>query len=190
MTIRMEKGDALLVVDVQNDFCPGGALPVEQGDAVVPVLNQLCEAARKGHIPVFASRDWHPKDHCSFTERGGQWPAHCIRHTPGAAFHPDLKLPNGTVIINKATESERDAYSAFDGTGLGERFKNAGIRRVWIGGLAQDVCVKASVLDARKLGFETILTTGATRPVDAAAGRAALEEMKQAGAVLEEGVPA
>jgi len=190
MTTQMQKGDALLVVDVQNDFCPGGALPVPEGDAVVPILNEWCEAARQENIPVFASRDWHPRHHCSFTDRGGEWPAHCIRDTQGANLHPDLKLPNGAVLINKATEPDRDAYSAFDGTDLAERLRNAGITRLWVGGLAQDVCVKATVLDACKMGFEVRLIADATRPVDEPAGRAAMDEMKQAGAIIESGVAA
>lgn len=190
MTTQLQKGDALLIVDVQNDFCPGGALAVDDGHAVVPILNEWAEAARQRNIPVFASRDWHPKDHCSFTNRDGQWPPHCIRHTPGAAFYPDLKLPNGTVIINKATETEHDAYSAFDGTDLDERLRHAGIRRLWVGGLAQDVCVKYTVLDACKLGLETHLIIDATRPVDAESGRAALDEMQQVGAILESEEPA
>lgn len=187
MTMQLQKGDALLIVDVQSDFCPGGALPVEDGDAVVPVLNAWSDAARQQNTPVFASRDWHPTDHCSFTEQGGPWPAHCVAGTPGAAFHPDLHLPDGTVIINKATETQGDAYSAFDGTDLSERFENAGIRRLWVGGLAQDVCVKATVIDACNLGLETHLIVDAARPVNPEDGRTALEEMKQAGAILHGG---
>jgi nicotinamidase/pyrazinamidase len=155
---------------------------------VVPVLNEWLDAARNRDIPIFASRDWHPRDHCSFTDRGGQWPPHCIRNTPGAAFHPELKLPDGTIIISKATKPERDAYSAFDGTDLADRLRQAGIRRVWVGGLAQDVCVKATVLDACQDGFETHVLLDGTRPVDADSGRAAVEEMKQAGAMVESGV--
>jgi nicotinamidase/pyrazinamidase len=188
MTMPLKQGDALLIVDVQNDFCPGGALAVEDGDAVVPVLNEWLDAARNRDIPIFASRDWHPRDHCSFTDRGGQWPPHCIRNTPGAAFHPELKLPDGTIIISKATKPERDAYSAFDGTDLADRLRQAGIRRVWVGGLAQDVCVKATVLDACQDGFETHVLLDGTRPVDADSGRAAVDEMKQAGAMVESGV--
>ncbi len=184
---QLIQGDALLVVDVQKDFCPGGALAVPEGDAVVPVLNRWIEAARDAGIPVYASRDWHPDNHISFEERGGPWPPHCIQGTEGASFHPDLALPEQTSLISKGTDPDREQYSAFDGTGLGERMREDGVKRVWIGGLAQEVCVRASVLDALREGFEVHLLCPGTRPVDAhpGDGERALEEMKEAGAILE-----
>src|SRR5437868_3700655 len=122
-------GDALLVVDVQNDFCPGGALAVPDGDEVVPILNRWIADAVAARVPVFASRDWHPENHISFKARGGPWPPHCIQNTPGAQFHPDLQLPRDIRIISKAETADVDAYSAFEGTDLSKRLREAGIQR-------------------------------------------------------------
>ncbi|MEF8793352.1 nicotinamidase [Thiohalorhabdus sp.] len=188
MTERLARGDALLIVDVQNDFCPGGALEVPGGDAVVPVLNRWIEAAREARIPIYASRDWHPENHISFVDRGGPWPPHCIQNTQGAAFHPDLQLPEEAVIISKGTDPGRDQYSAFDDTGLAKRMREQGVQRVWTGGLAQDVCVRASVLDGLGEGFAVHLVQPATRPVDVnpGDGERALADMREAGAIIEE----
>jgi nicotinamidase/pyrazinamidase len=174
--------DALLLVDVQTDFCPGGSLPIPEGDAVVPVLNQWIDAALASDVPVYASRDWHPPQHASFAPRGGPWPVHCVRDTQGAAFHPDLALPDRAIVISKAEADDRDAYSAFDGTGLAQRLRDAKIRRLWVGGLAEDVCVKATVLDALREGFEVRLIEGGMRPVTETGGREAREQMLRAGA--------
>src|SRR5437667_258948 len=133
----MRIGDALLIVDVQNDFCPGGALAVREGDQVVPVLNRWIGRAEAQRIPIFASRDWHPPDHISFKARGGPWPPHCVQNTKGAAFHPDLKLPPDTEVISKADDPDKDSYSAFGGTDLATKLRRVGIRRLWIGGLTQ-----------------------------------------------------
>lgn len=188
MTDRPGSGDALLAVDVQNDFCPGGALPVPEGDTVVPVLNRWIAAAGEPGAAVYVSRDWHPADHVSFADRGGPWPPHCIQSTPGADFHPDLALPASATVISKGTDPDRDQYSAFDGTGLGDRMRREGVARVWVGGLAQDVCVRASVLDGLQEGFEVHLLLPATRPVDVHPGDGdrALAEMREAGAIIEE----
>src|SRR5262249_20950942 len=123
MLPNLQTTDALIVVDVQNDFCPGGALPVAEGDQVVPVLHGWIEAARLGSACVVASRDWHPSGHVSFQERGGPWPTHCVRGTPGAALHPQLSLPPGTTVVSKGTDPDRDNYSAFEGTGLAEMLR-------------------------------------------------------------------
>ncbi len=188
MPATLTSQDALLVVDVQNDFCPGGALPIERGDDVVPVLNEWIDAAREAGTPIYASRDWHPEDHISFESRGGPWPRHCVQETDGAAFHPQLRLPDDAVIISKGQDVDRDAYSAFDTTDLADRLREAGVKRLWVGGLAQDVCVRATVLDAVKAGFEVHLISSATRPVDPENGRKAIDEMQQAGAKFEEPV--
>ena len=186
----LKVGDALLIVDVQNDFCPGGALAVSKGDDVVPILNRWIEEAGVAGVPVFASRDWHPPDHISFKDRGGPWPPHCIRDTFGAAFHPDLMLPPDVEVISKAETSDADSYSAFGETDLSERLRNAGIKRVWVGGLAQDYCIRATALDALKEGFEVHLIVNATRPVDVNPddGQRALEEIWRAGGILEDTV--
>ena len=181
----MRNGDALLVIDVQNDFCPGGALPIEEGDRVVPVLNRWLRAARERGIPVYATRDWHPRGHLSFAEAGGRWPAHCLQDTEGAAFHADLELPADVVLVTKGVRFDLDQYSAFNETGLEERLRGDGVRRLWVGGLALDVCVRATVLDALRAGLEVRVLVDATRPVAAEEGRGALGEMESAGAFLE-----
>lgn len=183
----LQKPDALLVVDVQNDFCPGGALAVSDGDQVVPVLNRWIEQAGKAGAMVVASRDWHPVSHCSFEEQGGPWPEHCVQDTQGAAFHPQLALPDDAVRVSKGSAFDKDAYSAFDGTGLEKYLAQQGIERLWVGGLAQDVCVLATVLDACRLGFETHVLVPATRAVSPEKSPETLAEMRDAGAMLEEG---
>ncbi|MEN3001694.1 MAG: bifunctional nicotinamidase/pyrazinamidase [Armatimonadota bacterium] len=182
---------ALLIVDVQNDFCPGGALPVPEGDQVVPVLNRVAQQVAQAGGLVFASRDWHPPTTRHFAAYGGKWPVHCVQNTPGAEFHPDLKLPEGTTIISKGTGERDDGYSAFEGhTAEGktllEILRERGVRRLIVGGLATDYCVRASALDALKHGFEVIVLTDAVRGVDVQPGDSerALQEMRTAGATL------
>lgn len=184
-TEALQRGDALLIVDVQNDFCPGGALPIAEGHDVVPVLNRWVAAAGEKGVPVYASRDWHPVGHLSFDESGGQWPPHCIQDTQGADYHPDLALPGDAIQIIKGTRFDQDQYSAFHHTGLGEHLKKQGIKRLWVGGLAEDVCVRATVLDAREHGFDVRVIKDATRPVTPEGGERARREMEEAGAVLE-----
>jgi len=183
---KLKTGDALIIVDVQNDFCPGGALPIESGDDVVPVLNRWIAAAENKRVPVYASRDWHPAGHISFEESGGPWPPHCIQDTDGAAFHSDLQLPGNVIKVTKGVRFDQDQNSAFDQTGLAAELKEDDIRRLWIGGLAQDVCVLATVLDACKEGFETHVIMDATRPVTSEGGDDSRKQMENAGAVLEQ----
>ncbi|WP_019588961.1 MULTISPECIES: nicotinamidase [unclassified Thioalkalivibrio] len=177
----LQPGDALLVVDVQNDFCPGGALAIDDGDAVVPVLNRWLKAAGELGLPVYASRDWHPREHPSFEAQGGPWPPHCLQDSPGARFHPALALPPDAIRVTKGVRFDQDQYSAFDQTGLAVALRNRGVGRIWVGGLAQDVCVAATALDARKEGFAVQLIPDATRPVTAEGGREALQRMAEAG---------
>jgi nicotinamidase/pyrazinamidase len=181
----LKPGDALLIVDVQRDFCPGGALPIEHGDRVVAPLNRWTAAAAAAGVPVYASRDWHPLHHPSFVSHGGPWPVHCLQDSDGAQFHPDLALPDGTVVVTKGTRFDHDQYSAFDDTGLDVELRARGIERLWIAGLAQDVCVRATVLDARREGFAVVVIEDATRPVSAENGATADTEMRQAGARFE-----
>jgi nicotinamidase/pyrazinamidase len=180
-----DEGTALLIVDVQRDFLPGGALAVPAGDGVVPVLNRYIEAARRRGMRVFASRDWHPPAHCSFRAQGGPWPPHCIAGSSGAGFAPDLALPADVVIVSKATHEESDAYSAFAGTDLAARLRALGVRRLLVGGLATDYCVLRTVLDALAAGFEVRLLDDAIRAVNLRAGdgERAVREMREAGAV-------
>jgi nicotinamidase/pyrazinamidase len=179
-------GDALVVVDVQNDFMPGGALGVRDGDRVIAPLNRAIERFVELGLPVLATRDWHPADHCSFTARGGPWPPHCVAGTPGAAFAPALRLPTGTAIVSKGTNPSREAYSAFAGTDLEARLREARAVRLIIGGLATDYCVVSSTADARALGLEVVVLTDAIAAVDASPGdgERALERMRADGAAL------
>ena len=176
-----EQDDMLLLVDVQKDFCPGGKLAVEHGDAILPELNRWIAHARDAGVPVYASRDWHPRVHVSFQDQGGTWPPHCEQDTDGARFHPELELPYDAVVITKGVRFDQDQNSTFDQTGLAEWLRNCGIRRIFLAGLAQDVCVLATALDAREAGFEVTLIAEGTRPVSAEDGRGALEKMRAAG---------
>jgi nicotinamidase/pyrazinamidase len=181
--------DALVVVDVQNDFCPGGALAVAEGDRVVAVLNRYAAAFAARGAPVFASRDWHPEQTRHFVAGGGPWPPHCLQGTPGARFHPDLRLPAGTVVVSKGMDPDEDAYSSFqardeDGTDFATLLRRRGVRRLFVGGLATDYCVRATALDGLAAGFEVVVLEDAVRAVDVQPddGERALTEMAAAGA--------
>lgn len=177
----LREGDALIVVDVQNDFCPGGALPVPEGDRVVPLINRCIAAAREAAVPVVASRDWHPLGHPSFQEQGGPWPPHCVQDTPGAAFHADLELPDDVIKVSKGVRFDKDQYSALDDTGLGMYLRDRGVRRLWLTGLALDVCVRATALAAAEEGFDVCLVEDGTRAIEAEGARRTLEEARAAG---------
>ncbi|HID08075.1 MAG TPA: bifunctional nicotinamidase/pyrazinamidase [Armatimonadetes bacterium] len=186
--MRMKLGpyDALIVVDVQRDFCPGGALAVPEGDRVVPVLNEYIALFQQRELPIIATRDWHPPDHVSFKEHGGIWPSHCVRDTEGAQFHPELKLPDSTIVISKATERDKEAYSGFEGTELERMLRDRNVRRVFVGGLATDYCVKSTVLDALNHRFTAFLLEDAVRGVDVNPSDSdrAIDEMLNAGAII------
>ena len=156
----LEKSDALLITDMQKDFLPGGALPISNGNHLIPVLNDYIKRFEASNAHVLASRDWHPLNHISFIAQGGRWPPHCVQETSGAKFSPDLKLPPHTIVISKATNPTLEAYSAFDGTSLAHELRTLGIKRLFVGGLATDYCVLNTVVDARKLGFETVVLNG------------------------------
>ena len=183
-SIHLQAGDALIAVDVQNDFLPGGSLPVPEGNAVVPAINRYLAAFAARALPVFATRDWHPPNHCSFREQGGIWPPHCVAATRGAEFAGDLALPPATIVISKAATAEADSYSGFGGTELAARLRAGGVTRLFIGGLATDYCVLNTVRDALAEGFEVLLLADAIRAVEANAGDGAraLGEMQQLGA--------
>lgn len=182
--ITLEPGDALLIVDVQNDFLPGGSLAVPHGDEVVPVLRRYLALFQARGLPIFASRDWHPANHCSFRERGGPWPPHCIAGTSGAELAPDLSLPPSTILISKADSPDKDAYSAFEGTPLNELLRARGVRRLFVGGLATDYCVLNTVRDAAARGYAVVLLTDAIRAVNVRPddGAKAEAEMRRLGA--------
>lgn len=184
--IRPGVGDALIIVDVQHDFLPGGALAVPGGDQVVAPLARLAAHFAALGLPVFATRDWHPPDHCSFVAHGGPWPAHCVAGSRGAEFAAGLALPAGAVVISKATDPACDAYSGFAGTTLGAQLAQHGVGRVFVGGLATDYCVLNTVRDALASCLAVVLLGDAMRAVDAQPGDGAraLAEMRAAGARL------
>jgi len=191
--IEIARDDALIVVDVQNDFLPGGALGVNDGDAVVPVLNEWIRIFTSKTLPIFATRDWHPAGHCSFVENRGQWPKHCVAESPGARFAEDLELPDDVSIVHKGTDNEKEAYSGFEGTALAEQLHAIGVKRVFVGGLATDYCVLNTVNDALANGFDVVLLTHAIRAVDVNPGDGdrAIESMLERGAKIHDGsVPA
>ncbi|MFW6235537.1 MAG: isochorismatase family protein [Desulfovibrionales bacterium] len=182
----LKEGDGVLIVDMQRCFLPVGTLPVPHGDTIIPVLNQWIDAAHRMAIPLYFSRDWHPREHPSFEEQGGKWPPHCVQDTPEAQFHPDLHVPENAVIVTKGVRFDGDQNSAFDRTGLEHRLHLDNVIRLWIGGLALDVCVKASALDARHAQIVTRLIPGGSRPVTPEGGRQALQAMQQAGVFVTE----
>jgi nicotinamidase/pyrazinamidase len=176
------KRDALIVVDVQNDFCPGGALAVPHGDEVIAPINRLLQH------PWFivATKDWHPANHCSFQAQGGPWPPHCVQGTPGAELHPQLDAAKIQLTITKGSRPDRDAYSGFDGTNLADVLRERGVKRVIVCGLATDYCVRATAQDALKEGFEVLVVEDAIRGVEVNPGdcQRALDELRMAGARL------
>ncbi|HZV83292.1 MAG TPA: bifunctional nicotinamidase/pyrazinamidase [Geobacteraceae bacterium] len=185
----MKRDSALIIIDVQNDFCPGGSLAVPEGDTIVPVINRCIDSFSGGHLPIIASRDWHPAKTSHFREFGGIWPPHCVQVTPGARFHPDLHLTDQTVIVSKGMDPDRNDYSAFRamdprGMELGQILRERGVSRLYVSGLATDYCVKETVLDALHLGLEVTVIKDAVRGVDLQSGDSnrAIEEMVAAGA--------
>lgn len=188
-----ESGDAVLLVDPQNDFCPGGSLPVAEGDQVMPVLNAWADAAERAGVPIFVSRDWHPPETTHFKALGGVWPSHCVQGTPGAAFHPDFRVPGGAVLVSKGMGAQEDAYSAFQardasGTYLANLLRQRGVRHLYVMGLATDYCVKASALSGLEEGFRVTVVQGGCRAVDLQAGdgHAALAAIRTAGGTFWE----
>jgi nicotinamidase/pyrazinamidase len=181
-----EKKKALIVVDVQNDFCPGGSLAVAYGDEVVAPLNELIEEFLDRNEPVFKTRDWHPATAKHFAAYGGIWPVHCVQNTPGAAFHAELSDDPRITVISKGVDESADGYSAFDGTGLAKALRDLGVEELWVGGLATDYCVKHTVLDARREGFEVKALADAMRAVNLKPndGAQAIAEMRAAGAEI------
>jgi nicotinamidase/pyrazinamidase len=182
---------ALIVVDVQNDFCPGGALGIKDGHRVVPVLNRYLDLYARQGWPIFLTRDWHPPRTTHFQEQGGPWPAHCVQGTPGAEFHPDLRRPDTSIEVFKGMEADEDGYSAFvardeQGVGLAELLRARGVTTIVVGGLATDYCVLHTVLEGRQAGFEVDLIAHGIRAVEAEPGdgNRAIEQMMAAGATL------
>ena len=185
----MESKKALIIVDVQNDFCPGGALAVPEGDKIVPILNRYLMIFSRKKWPIFASRDWHPEESKHFKKLGGLWPEHCVQNTRGAGFHPDLRLPKETIVLSKGMDPDKDGYSAFEavdskGTEFFELLKMSGIDELFVGGLATDYCVKTTVLDALKSGFKVKLLIDGIKGVNVKPkdSEEAIQEMVSRGA--------
>lgn len=183
--IHLDRGDALLVIDMQVDFLPGGALGVAGGHETIAPINHLIELFRAQGLPVFASRDWHPQDHCSFAAQGGPWPPHCVAGSPGAEFAAELALPDDAVVISKADTPQVDAYSAFAGTSLSSQLRAREVTRLTVCGLATDYCVLNTVSDALEEGFDTLIVPEAMRAVDVMPGDGsrAMDRMVARGAV-------
>jgi nicotinamidase/pyrazinamidase len=183
-TVDLAASDALLVVDVQNDFLPGGQLAVPHGDGIIPSLNRYIALFEQKALPIFASRDWHPPDHCSFHGQGGKWPPHCVAGSPGAELAADLRLPSSTLLVSKAVQKNRESYSAFDLTELALKLHERGVRRVFIGGLATEYCVLSTVEDALQAGFEAVLLVDAIAAMESepGAGAQAIQSMLGQGA--------
>jgi nicotinamidase/pyrazinamidase len=191
MLTSFNPGDALLLVDPQNDFCPGGSLPVAEGDQVMPVLSEWAATAEQSGVPIFVSRDWHPPRTTHFQELGGVWPPHCVQGTFGAQFHPALRVPASAVVVSKGMGETEDAYSAFQardaaGTLLADLLRARGVKHVYVMGLATDYCVKASALGGLEHGFQVSLVQSGCRAVDLQPGdgHAALSAVQTAGGVL------
>jgi nicotinamidase/pyrazinamidase len=182
--VKIEPTDALVVVDVQNDFLPGGSLAVPEGDRVLEPINALMPQFPR----VYATRDWHPRNTKHFAEYGGTWPVHCVQNTPGAEFSPRLATDQIDVVVSTGFTTESEGYSGFDGTGLEDSLRSDGIARVFVCGLATDYCVKATALDAKRHGFETYVLTDAIAAVNVNPGdeERSLEELRAAGIRLIE----
>lgn len=191
----MQSKDALIVVDVQNDFCPGGALGVKNGDEIIPVLNRYIEKFKAARLPVIATRDWHPQKTTHFKEYGGVWPVHCVQQSAGAEFHPELRLPEDVILVSKGMAADEDSYSAFhgrtdSGISLEELLRGLGVERLFIGGLATDYCVKFTALDGIKQGFAVVVLGDAIRGVNLKPGDSeqAIQAMRKAGAVIADDI--
>ncbi|CCE22062.1 isochorismatase family protein [Methylotuvimicrobium alcaliphilum] len=164
--IRLKQGDALIVVDVQKDFLPGGALAVAGGDKIIPVVNAYIERFIRSHLPVFATRDWHPSHHCSFAAQSGPWPVHCVAGSKGAEFAPSLLLPDTVVLVSTGDTAEAEGYSAFENPKLESRLNNASIQRLFVCGIATDYCVLQTVRDALRLDYQVFLLHDALAAVN------------------------
>jgi nicotinamidase/pyrazinamidase len=189
--MTVDSTSALLVVDIQEDFCAGGALPAPGGADIIPAVNRHLADARSREMPVYATRDWHPPRTSHFKEYGGVWPPHCVQGTVGAQFHPDLKLPPDAIVVNKGDDPQRHGYSAFDGhTSAGKTLlddlRDRHITRVYVMGIATDYCVRESALDALRAGLEVRVLTDAIAGIDVRPGDAqrALDEISAAGAQI------
>ncbi|USS39838.1 nicotinamidase [Thermococcus aggregans] len=174
--------EALIIVDMQRDFMPGGALPVPDGDKIIPTIEELIEKFKKKGALIVATRDWHPPNHISFKEQGGPWPKHCVQNTEGAEIV--VKLPQNAIIISKADKPDKEAYSGFEGTNLAGILKEKDVKKVYICGVATEYCVKATALDALKHGFDVYIIRDAVKGIKPEDEEKALKELEENGAKI------
>jgi len=186
LKVRLTKKDALVAVDIQNDFMPWGALPVPGADKIIPVINRYLKLFKEAQAPIFATRDWHPENHVSFKENGGLWPRHCVQWSRGAEFPKSLELPPETFIINKGDRPELEAYSGFQGTLLDSLLKERGVRRLFVCGVATEFCVKNTALGALNLGYFTFILKDAVKGISEEGEEEAVRELLEEGAVALE----
>jgi nicotinamidase-related amidase len=182
MTYDVRPDDALVIVDVQHDFLPGGALGVAEGERIFAPIDALAPRFAR----VYATRDWHPADHSSYAQYGGPWPVHCVANTHGAAFDPRLDLGKVDVVVDKGTDRKTDGYSGFAATVLAADLRAHGVHRVFVCGLATDYCVKATALDAKAAGFDAVVLEDAAAAVNVNPGdeQRALQELRDAGVTV------
>ncbi|MFQ5940744.1 MAG: isochorismatase family protein [Nitrososphaerales archaeon] len=180
MVTKVDRSCALLIIDMQNDFMPNGSLPVPGSDKIIPVLNSYMDIFTSNKLPIFATRDWHPPNHISFKQRGGMWPMHCVKDTIGAEFPSELKIRRSTTVISAGYEYDKLGYSGFEGTELARKLEQRQIKRLLVGGVATDYCVKSTVLDALSLGFDIVVLQDAVKAIKN--GDAAMKEMQKNGA--------
>jgi nicotinamidase/pyrazinamidase len=184
--MKLAPADALLILDLQNDFCLGGSVAIAGGHAVAAQMAKAVAYFTAADIPIYATQDWHPADHASFRIKGGPWPPHCVQDTPGAELHPDLNLPASVIIVRKGTTVTKDAYSGFVDSDLEERLITAGVKRVFVGGLATDYVVLNTVIDTIDIGLETHVIVDAidSMDIEPSDGLRALHLMQTTGAKL------
>lgn len=183
--VELGVGDALLVIDIQNDFLPGGRLAVAEGDRVIQVMNNYIERFCQRQLPVLATRDWHPENHGSFVEQGGPWPEHCIAGSTGAEFAQGLQLPATAPVFSTGKEVEMEGYSGFENPDLNRQLQQLAVTRLFMGGLATDYCVLHTVCDALNLNYQVLLLMDAVRAVNVHRydGQEAINKMILKGAI-------
>jgi len=184
LRVGVTRRSALVVVDMQEDFCEGGSLPVTGCREIVSKINKYVDYFQKAGLTIVATRDWHPPNHVSFKERGGLWPAHCVAGSKGAQFVKELKLPEDVIVVSKATDPDTEAYSAFTLTPLHYILSTRGVKRLFVVGVATDYCVKETAMEALKLGYEVVVLTDAVAGVSEETSKKALDELVSEGAIL------
>ncbi|SMO40622.1 nicotinamidase/pyrazinamidase [Balnearium lithotrophicum] len=184
--VSLTDRDALIVVDMQNDFMPWGSLPVPEADKIIPKVNKYIKLFFERGLPIFATRDWHPENHISFKVNGGKWPVHCVQWSRGADFAEGLEIPPETFIVNKGDRPELEAYSGFQGTVLNELLKERGIKRLFVCGVATEFCVKNTCIGGINLGYTVFLLNDAVKGIGEESSQRAVEELLRGGCIVLE----